>query len=171
MYSGLKYLYYENFGPGKIHQLLKMTVRSYRDVTRFPVKLRMLTGTYILQSIRIKFDHALKSDQCPACTITNESLEHVLLHCPSWESTRQLVIILISKLLAEKYIVKWHELQTNMQMQIVLDITNVSKQLKIKLEDASEIEFQTRYLLHVERCKLMDGKPVVKKPPLPDVGF
>jgi hypothetical protein len=54
LYSGLQYLSYENLGNGKTHPIFKVNCHSPVDIARLPVKLKLLPGSYILQSKRIK---------------------------------------------------------------------------------------------------------------------
>ena len=54
-YENLQYLIQNYFQPVKIHPVNKMKCKSTRDISRLNVKLKIITGTYILQDIRAKF--------------------------------------------------------------------------------------------------------------------
>ena len=49
-YPRLKYLNSADYRPGNIHPLLKIKCSSSIEIRRIPPKLKMLTGTYILQT-------------------------------------------------------------------------------------------------------------------------
>ena len=49
-YPRLKYLNPADYRPGNIHPLLKIKCSSSIEISRIPPKLKMLTGTYILQT-------------------------------------------------------------------------------------------------------------------------
>ena len=54
LYKGLNFLTVENLKTGMIHALFKINCHSAVDAARWPIKLKLLTGTYILQSKRIR---------------------------------------------------------------------------------------------------------------------
>ena len=55
LYSSLNFLS-KIHKPGKCHPAIKPYSKSSRDVNRIPVKTKILTGTYILQTNRAKFN-------------------------------------------------------------------------------------------------------------------
>ena len=55
LYKGLHYLSNHNLNKCKIHPILKHRCYSSLDISRIPVKLRPVTGTYVLQTKRIKY--------------------------------------------------------------------------------------------------------------------
>jgi hypothetical protein len=55
LYKGLQYLSNHNLSKCKIHPILKHIYYSSLDISRIPVKLRLVTGTYVLQTKRIKY--------------------------------------------------------------------------------------------------------------------
>ena len=61
------------------------SVKSNRmDVTRVIIKARMLTGTYLLQTHRKKFNMDGVSDAtCPLCCLEDEDIVHMLTRCPA----------------------------------------------------------------------------------------
>jgi hypothetical protein len=48
------------------------------EISRIPPKLKMLTGTYILQTIRTQM-YADEDAKCQLCKVETETLEHLLL--------------------------------------------------------------------------------------------
>ena len=54
LYKGLNFLTVENLKTGMIHPLFKINCHSAVDAARLPLKLKLLTGTYILPGKRIR---------------------------------------------------------------------------------------------------------------------
>ncbi|CAC5410733.1 unnamed protein product [Mytilus coruscus] len=54
LYTGLLYLNSDIFMPWKIHPILRIKHQFQRDSKRVPTKIKLLTGTYILQPLRYK---------------------------------------------------------------------------------------------------------------------
>ena len=61
------------------------SVKSNRmDVKRVIIKAHMLTGTYLLQPHRKKFNIDSVSDAtCPLCCLEDEVIVHMLTRCPA----------------------------------------------------------------------------------------
>ena len=63
-------------------------IRNPREVTRATIKCQMLTGTYKLQTLRLRFKQTT-SDTCITCGEGSEDLKHMLLHCEPLEEVRR----------------------------------------------------------------------------------
>ncbi|KAH3796782.1 hypothetical protein DPMN_150353 [Dreissena polymorpha] len=70
---------------GKLHPVLQVGCLSALEVTRLPVRLRLLTGTYILQVNRSRFNQYAIDPVCPNCKEADKTVEHFLLQCPACE--------------------------------------------------------------------------------------
>lgn len=165
LYSGLKYIDTTEYLPGKIHPLLKLKCISAREVTRIPVKLKMLTGTYILQPLRARIYRDVQSELCIACNKETETLEHILLHCTSLDYIRTQVLRDINITLMEKVSTNWCQLSTTSQMQLLLDITKLKRDMKMDLETTTTLEFHTRrllFLLHSARSRHIEATTAKK---------
>ena len=58
------------------------------DVMRAIVKVRMLTGTYLLESHKkFNVDGAVEAT-CPLCRLEDEDIGHMLLRCPALRCVR-----------------------------------------------------------------------------------
>ena len=55
LYSSLRFLNVSGFACGKRHSLLR-TLCNIREVPRISIKLKLVTGTYILQTNRATFN-------------------------------------------------------------------------------------------------------------------
>jgi hypothetical protein len=82
LYKGLNFITVENLKTGMIHPLFKINCHSVVDAARLPIKLKLLlTGTYILQSKRIRM---YKHEIDPKCLLSakeEENIEHFILNC------------------------------------------------------------------------------------------
>ena len=62
--KSLKYLNIEALQVGKTHHPLSSLPNAARDVRKAGTKLRLLTGTYVLQENRAKFNQHVVDDTC-----------------------------------------------------------------------------------------------------------
>lgn len=87
--STLKYCAINDLRIGQTHRVWK-TLNSYRqEVIKGTVKSRILTGTYILQSTRAKFNQFEVDATCPLCRLESETITHMLLRCPALYDVRK----------------------------------------------------------------------------------
>ena len=56
------------------------------------MKNKVLTGTYILQTNRVKFNQNEVNPVCQLCKEDDETLQHFLIYCKSLEETRQPIL-------------------------------------------------------------------------------
>ena len=68
---------------GHTHPLWTSLESSVSDVRKGITKCRMITGTYMLQSIKSKFSKSPVDAICKCCGLDNEDLPHMLLECPA----------------------------------------------------------------------------------------
>ena len=68
---------------GHTHPLWTSLDSSVSDVRKGITKCRMITGTYMLQSIKSKFSKSPVDAICKCCGLDNEDLPHMLLECPA----------------------------------------------------------------------------------------
>ena len=78
LYSSLKYLS-KTYVVGKCHPVVKPCLNSDRDIPRIPVKNKALTGTYILQTNRVKFNQNEVNPVCQRCKEDDETLHSTSL--------------------------------------------------------------------------------------------
>ena len=72
LYSSLQYLS-KTYTVGKCHPAMKPYMLSSRDISRIPMKNKIMTGTFILQSKRAKFNQNYINPMC-SCVILNQKL-------------------------------------------------------------------------------------------------
>jgi hypothetical protein len=88
LYKGLQYLTNHNKSKSKIHPILKHRCYSSLDISRIPVKLRLVTGTYVLQAKRIKYYRNETDPACLLCGAAEENILHFILQCEKLQSER-----------------------------------------------------------------------------------
>lgn len=164
-YPRLKYLNSADYRPGNIHPLLKIKCSSSIEISRIPPKLKMLTGTYILQTIRTKM-YADEDAKCQLCKVETETLEHLLLNCTELSNIRNPILRQIQDIFLHHTEYDLCQQSTSVQMQILLDITRISKVLRLTDDQIRQIEYQIRrliYALHSERYKILNIHWKLKK--------
>jgi hypothetical protein len=97
-YKSLQYLSCENLEKGKLHPILKINCKSKVDLHRLPIKLKLLTGAYILQSNRIKMYKNELNTLCLQCEKDRETTEHFILDCEQLKEVREPIIQEINSL-------------------------------------------------------------------------
>ena len=80
--STLKYINIHSMKIGQTHSVWSSLESTVTDVRKGITKCRMLTGTYLLQSNRNKFNNS-ESAICKCCGIEIEDIIHMLLECPA----------------------------------------------------------------------------------------
>ena len=167
-YSSLKHLSINLFSPGNVHPLLKVGEDQdpARQANRLPVKLKLVTGTYILQSNRSAFNNLQIDPTCLLCKCEEESIEHFLLKCSAFETVRRPVLESISYILLDTFDERFELLDDERKLQIILDIHMVYKCTKNNLAAVLHIEHHCRrlcYSLHTHRYKLLSALPTRKR--------
>ena len=120
--SSLRHMHH-TYRPGKLHPLLQIPLTSARDLTRIPVKLRLLTSTYILQSTRVAFNQNEVDPTCRLCFECSETMEHFLLNCPVLELIRNSCLPEIRQNLEENFNMNFDRLSASHKIRVLLDCT------------------------------------------------
>ena len=87
---------------------------------RIAARLKIVTGTYSLQTTRAAFNHNAVNHTCLACNEDNETSQHFLLDCSALQSCREPVMHQIIQLCGENDI----EFDTVDSLQPVIDSSN-----------------------------------------------
>ena len=159
LYSSLRFLDVSEFSCGKRHTLLR-TLGNIREVPRISTKLKLVTGTYILQTNRATFNQNQVNPVCLLCHREDEIVEHFLLHCPALASLRNPIIDTILSVCTGVYS------PTNTPdsfLQLILDHSALTSFTKASNnEQLHSIEFHCRRLchtLHYGRYRLLSLVP------------
>jgi hypothetical protein len=139
LYKGLNFLTVENLKTGMIHPLFKISCHSAVDAARLPIKLKLLTGTYFLQSKRIRMYKNETDPKCLKCAKEEENIEHFVLNCKRLSKVRTTILQEIITTFI-KLGIKFDELSANEKLQHILDVTPVVKTKKLSPASVVEIE-------------------------------
>ena len=81
--------------PGKCHPLLFNPSGGVHEASRIPVRLRIATGTYILQCNRAIYNQFECDSMCNLWGDADETLTHFLLECKALRECRQPIMAAI----------------------------------------------------------------------------
>ena len=159
LYSSLRFLNVSGFACGKRHPLLR-TLGNIREVPRISTKLKLVTGTYILQTNPAAYNQNQVDPVCLLCYQENETIKHFLRYCPALASLRNPIVDTIVSVGAGVFS------PTNSPisfLQLVLDHTALTANIKASgNEQLQSIEFHCKglcHILHCERYKLLSLVP------------
>jgi hypothetical protein len=144
---------------GKLHPILKINCKSKGDIHRLPIKLKLLTGAYILQSNRIKMYKNELNALYLLCEKDRETIEHFILDCEQLKEVGEPIIQEIDRVLNDCKL-NWRKLSENVPLQLLLDITASTRNLKLDPVRVAKIEYCVRrrtsqlHILHYS--KIMD---------------
>ena len=124
-YSSLKHLNSSSYNPGKIHPIAVIENPTNRDTTRLAVKLKIVTGTYLLQCNRAAFNHQDNDPTCLMCKSEPETVEHFLLRCTKLEDTRDPLLLELNALADELFNITLRNLTQTEKINFLLDIHSV----------------------------------------------
>ncbi|CAC5421256.1 unnamed protein product [Mytilus coruscus] len=150
----------------KCHSIARTLFVNIRDISRIPVRLKILTGTYILQAKRAVFNKTTPDGTCLMCKKNEETMNHFLLICEEPECIRKPLILEIisicSMLFARHKVDATFDIAT-----IIVNLYFYCTQLNSEAL-ISDIETKLEplcrslcYKLHMRRYQLLD---ITKKP-------
>jgi ribosomal protein L31 len=156
--STAKYINTDVCSFGKAHPVWTTVDNNVRDVQRAGIKAKLLSGTYLLQAHRARFNQ-FANNICPLCEAEAEDTCHFILRCSKLETIRKRYMREIEEQFIEtnasdqwKYIVEDDE----HLMQTVMDVSNlrwlIGDQLPCKIEPITR---RFCYALHAERSTLV----------------
>ena len=87
--STLRYLNFENFKAGRVHQLGSSAKYNQHSVHKAFIYVKLSLGIYILQTNKARFNQFAVSKQCPLCCQEDGSVEHFLLRCHDLQTVRE----------------------------------------------------------------------------------
>jgi hypothetical protein len=160
MYSSLQFLNSKSIYKGNVHPILKHKYYSALNIDRIPIKLRIVTGTYVMQTKRIKFYRDESDHTCLLCGNAEETIQHFILDCQKLESERTKIIMEISATWRniQNCEISFTELDSISQLQILLDSSKYNK-VKIDPTNATRIELlaiRLLFRLHIRRTKFLE---------------
>lgn len=90
--STLEFLNIASYTPGKVHPIWTNCKFNANSLLKAYAQVKLSCGTYILQSVKARFNQYQVSRLCPLCQKSDETLQHFILHCGAFQSTRQAFI-------------------------------------------------------------------------------
>ncbi|KAK3098341.1 hypothetical protein FSP39_018607 [Pinctada imbricata] len=160
--SSLVYLSMENIKPGKPHPVWENAKRNPQESMKAAVKVKVMTGTYRLQTDRAKHSGGRISDKCKLCKQQKEDVKHFILDCENLQNQRSYYLQKIRTILQEG--------PNSSMIQHIFDNQRILLQMCIDCShpevatligaDIQQIQMVTRalvYALHRERTALMAG--------------
>ena len=87
-HRSLQFINIRPFTPGKSHPLLNVITGSARVASRLHDRLKVATGTYVLQTNRVTYNQNDCDSTCLLCGDDDETLSHFLLKCPALKEIR-----------------------------------------------------------------------------------
>ena len=151
-----------NLKIGHTHMVWDSIQPNLQDVKRGHTKARLLTGTYMPQSTKYKFNSAEVDPKCPLCRLESEDLQHFILRCPALAEARDRYFPLIRKLVIDavgEIIWSEHFCNRDILVTLVIDCQKLAENrlLPRSTDTLFEIESCSRtlcYKLHQLRLKL-----------------
>ena len=147
-YRSLEYLGFGHFNIGKPHRILNISnaCDPTRETLRLVIKLKLITGTYILESKRSKYSN--ESSKCKLCDMETEDLAHFLINCKILEPIRSHYINRIEEIIDKFSILKYGNMSEVQKIQILMDNSVLYSCTKEHVEMSNTIEQLSRQLVH-----------------------
>ena len=159
----LQWLNMQSMRVGQVHQVWKFIPHDVRTIKRAYPKLRLLTGTYILQENRARFGGCSIRECCLLCGEGAETRVHFIAGCSRLEAVRanfkaQLITTLSRKNPLNVVIEVLSN--PNRLVELILDCSVTVNRQTLKLDEdmIREVEQLSRnmcYSLHQKRCEIL----------------
>ena len=156
--STLCFMNFEMTKVGQTHTIWSSLESSVAEVRKGIVKCRMMTGTYLLQTSKHKFNRTTISATCNCCGLGDEDITHMLLECSALHVQRKLFFPKVRSIVCN-YIGtnKWKSIfSTKLNLvKLILDCTvfpEFKSQTQIK-----EVSKVTTELCHKSICAQEDS--------------
>ena len=156
--------WFKIFANGTAHMVWGSLTANPREVEMASVKARLLTGTYVLQANRARFNQYEVNPTCTICKEEPENRLHFILRCKQLDDNRRYQLNRIKQLLHDIYSPDIADAiieDQNILLQVILDCSHPSLQGLADnppLESlGTEIEPMSRslcYGLHLRRAAL-----------------
>ncbi|CAG2232770.1 unnamed protein product [Mytilus edulis] len=137
---------------------------EFKEIIRIPTKLKIATGSYILQTVRAKFINNTELSICKLCNETEETLPHFLLTCKSLEDIRKPILEdLINSCSEELAVFNMKDEHFDI-LQLIIDPFNYMAMLRNVIQNIIDPKCRRLcYNLHCERYRLLQLDDIKKK--------
>jgi hypothetical protein len=166
--SSLRYLNPLQCAIGRPHQIWVNTQFSPRDVRRSTIKIKLLTGTYMLQGNKATWDrgayHRVNAC-CPICHTAPEDRKHFLVKCPGLSQCRDPFLAqLLHCMQQHNIIVQPTITPEDALLQLILDCThpNLNSNMSADSDECVRVERITQrmcYAMHYKRAQILNYRP------------
>ena len=161
--TSMRFMNVQNYPIGLAHLVWRDAGYDIMSVQRAGWKARLMSGTYMLQATRARFNQFEVDPTCLLCFKEPENIEHFLLRCESLNKIRQPFLDKIYKLIQNSLgVAKLNDFKINDTefTAILLDCTVLIDPNSVLLLEAflHEMESFSRglcYALHMKRTSLL----------------
>ena len=155
--TSLKFWNPNNIEYNVCSQIWARAGRDTVSVHKANIHVKLLSGTYILQKNKARFNQYEVSSLCPLCGIEPEDLVHFMLTCEKLEEVRQPFITNLQKLITFHHGSHWWtQLGDRDRVQLILDntkLTEINEPARMQIWDISR---GLCYILHSKRSAILD---------------
>ena len=145
---------------GSTHVVWEAAANNVHDVRRSIPQVRMLTGVYMLQTTKGKFNQYKVEPTCPLCRLEPEDLSHMLLRCPALADTRETPLSDIQGLITRVFGSRvWSSWSRSTLVSVLIDCNNLKPLMQLGVDNdvLLQLEALSRrycYRLHSKRLQL-----------------
>ncbi len=163
LYPSLRYLNLQQFTIGKPHTIIRYNSTYRGDIVKCKIKLLLVTGSYILQAQRSRFNQFEVNATCLLCGEEPENREHFLSTCQALAGHRSIYTSQLSDVLTHNLGPEHASRIMNSSSeltQLILDCTSglITGISPITRKVSCEIELITQrlvYALHLTRRSML----------------
>ncbi|MES9879590.1 MAG: reverse transcriptase family protein [Sedimenticola sp.] len=165
--SSLRYLHISERPLDSQHPIWASASSDTREIRKASIKVRLLTGTYTLQSNRSRFNQFEVSPNCCLCQDSPEDRMHFILKCKKLSNAREKHLLCLREMLTNRISQQLAEhimCTDDLLLQCLMDATDPKIFLLVeeKLTVVDEIETISRNLIQdvdAQRAKLLNSGP------------
>lgn len=99
--SSMKYMASQSNNPHAAHHLWPRGGCASRKRVAASFRAKMISGSYILQANRARFNQNTVNPTCPLCGLAPEDLPHFMLSCPSLDPQRSKLLPKIKRIASD----------------------------------------------------------------------
>lgn len=152
----------ETLGIGRTHPVWACIESNVSDLQKGIIKARLLTGTYILQSLKYKYSKGSDSNICKCCNVAIEDLEHFLLFCSAlYEQRKPLFAEIKSFVISKIGPSTWENLfsDSSQLMKLIIDCSFITPYMKNHedIDTLHRLSCNLCYRLHAQRTWLLSA--------------
>ena len=146
---------------GKTHPVWDSLESTRLQVRRGTIKGRIVTGTYMVQTLRSKFNQYQFDSTCPLCQTEDEHIPHMLLLCSALHSLRKEPFSILKEFIISRTgAVFWRSVFTNKDnlVKLIIDCGQLKELQSVKDLDLYVVRLSRTlcFVLHTERLKKLN---------------